>query len=354
MSFHTQFRWLYVGFYGFLHFILAVLLLVTPADAIRQALDNKQIYNVFVIAGGYFLTLMLALILYTTRLYTDSSILKAIPKTWIPIERGDVSQKVRHMVLASLNRSALIAWYARPRVPQASTAVNPNSQNTNSMFNPAENRQTGVDRNSRLSIHEKTKSQSFQSVWDEISHTGWSSPLSPDLPNLQYMTVVLELPHIIEAKAISLAPLDMDSSSNPKMPDTRAVDILQRSAAMDFRNYVSYLTSLGVISSSHVVIEFLSLYEHARFSGQSLSEQEFRDLMKQFAEILRDMNALDARLLEINDLRQSESDIDDDENSAATPETSRSHSLVPMHFASDHSESEGTILEAWPRYFNDN
>src|ERR1700694_1834863 len=116
MAHPRMFRIYYSTFFTFLSIILLALLLITPADAINQALNNNQLYNVFVIAGGYLLTLVLALIIYASRLYTNRTIIAGIPKAWIPVENGDVRKSVRKMIEESLSRSAVIAWNARPRV----------------------------------------------------------------------------------------------------------------------------------------------------------------------------------------------------------------------------------------------
>src|SRR5271155_5474790 len=94
----------YTSFFTILNIVLFALILITPADAIHQALNNNQLYNVFVIAGCYLLTVVLAILIYGSRLYTNRSVLAAIPKAWIPVEKGDVNEKVRRMIMESLSR----------------------------------------------------------------------------------------------------------------------------------------------------------------------------------------------------------------------------------------------------------
>lgn len=139
--------------------------------------------------------------------------------------------------------------------------------------------------------------------WGRVEHPGWSSPASPDVPDLPYRTVIQELPNLIEAKAVSLAPPDALPSNDPdlfdptgefvnqSLPDTRVVELLQRPASMGLRQYIGHLTFLGMINPPEVGAEFLVLYERARFSSHELYETEFRELMHLFAEILRGMTS---------------------------------------------------------------
>lgn len=311
------FRIFYSTTFTILTLITIVLLLVTPGDSIFQAYQNRQLYNIFVIAGVYFLTLVLIILLYASRLYTNRSALASIPKAWIPIEKGDVSKSVRRMVIESLARNARIAYEARPRDLKADEAV------------PA-------DRSTSAQSHPETlpKTQHREVLtWGNISHPGWSSPSSADLPNLHFEPVVLELPHLIEAKAVSLAPpdplfepdqdLQVSAANQVPLPDALAVEILQRPATMGLRDYFTHLTSLDMINPSSLGPDFLAIYEEARFSGHGLEERAFRRLMHIFAEILRGMKELQPNILA--DIRADEdasSDVyDGDEASLMTNET---------------------------------
>jgi hypothetical protein len=273
------------------------------------------------------------------------------------------------MIVESLSRSAVIAWYARPRVLDLATRAAQGAQaqvvNANSFH------ATGTTKHHKLLHRKRVATEKDEQgitmpphppVWGEIAHDGWSSPLSPDLPNRQYVTVILELPHLIEAKAVSLAPPDAASTTIPPMPDLRAVELLQRPAAMGLRDYISHLTSLGILSPAIPVTNFLSAYEAARFSSQPRTEKEFRELMRLFAEILRGMTPLNPTILD--SLDTIESDIDADASSTTTSEglaahndghnhshsrsrsRSRSRSLASSHASSSRSSSEGTIRTA--------
>jgi hypothetical protein len=331
-----------------LNIVLLGLLLITPADAIRQALDNHQLYNVFVIAGTYFVTGFLAIMIYAGRLWTSNTVLKAIPKTYIPVETGDVGENVRKMIEGSLKRSAVIAWEFTPRAEtqvaaeDAQAGAEAGSEAGESMVQPPE----PEERKRWLEIFPKKLSKQekdeqamvmppYKSTWDSIAHDGWSSPLSPDLPNVQYTSVIQELPHLVEARAVSVAPPDPTSTSDPPMPDLRAVELLTRPLSMGLRDYIEHLLNLEIVTSPPTASAFLDAYEHARFSAQPLSEPQFRDLMKLFAELLRSIQALSPTLLAPPEHDSDASDIDDDGASAASTPTSAS--MLSFHSASTRS-----------------
>lgn len=350
---HILFRWWYGGFFSFLNLLLLVCLVITPGDAIRQALDNDQLYNVFVIAGCYFVTVLFAFFIYFLRLYTNKTVLKAIPKTWIPIEKGEVNKKVRKMIIAQLNRSATIAWDSRPRIPQEPAAIVSDPENKDAVAMSADEaletkEKHGLFHHSQSKSHKTEENEQLvtipppRPVWGDIAHNGWSSPTSPDLPSLQYTTVILELPHLIEARAVSLAPVHPDNN----LPDARAVELLQRPSATGLRDYIGQLSSIGVLQDQSLVTKFLSEYEYARFSGQPLSEPQFRELMGHFADLLRNMETLGSDVLASFEIDSAESDLDDD-GSSATPVTPRSTSLASSRSVSSH---EGTIRTARSRH----
>lgn len=296
------------------------------------------------------------MIIWASRLYTNRSVLQAIPKTWIPVEKGDVDKKVRKMIVASLARSAAVTWDSRPRIPQQPATIVNEPDTRDPIAKPAETAAEKKEKE-KEGLLQKARSQLEKEehtviipprrpVWGEVLHKGWSSPLSPDLPDLQYTTVILELPHLIEARAVSLAPPDPESSTQPPLPDVRVVDVLQRPAAMGLRDYLGQLTSIGLITSPRIATDFLTTYEYARFSARALHESQFRELMAQFAELLRMMHPLSAEVLESLDIEPVESDIDDDASSSSTPVTQRSRSLASsrrsVSFRS-RTGSQGTI-----------
>ena len=257
----------------FFSLICLGLICLTPADAIYQCWVTRRLTNIFFIAGAYVLTFVLAFLIYATRLYTNRTALAGIPKVWIPVEEEDVTKSVRRLVVEGLARSAIIAYQACPR---------DTTGEEDSFLNYKD-----------LAIDPK------HPPWGSVEHPGWSSPESPDLPNLPYRTVITELPNLIEAKAVSTAPAEntLPDGMDP-FPDTRVVEVLQRPASMGLRQYVGHLANLGVINSPGLEADFLALYERARFSSRPLHASEFRELMHLFAEILREITPLAPPILE--------------------------------------------------------
>lgn len=345
MKFRLIFRIFYTSFYTLLYIILVALILIPPADAIWQSTRNgNQRIVILNIVGCYTLTVILGTLIYIFRLWTNRSVIAAIPKTWIPVEKGDVNKKVRKMIVTGLVRSATIAWDARPRIPNEPPTLVSEPENRDALVSSAPNRESGGDKShKRLSQLEKeghlVTIPPHPPPWGEISHEGWSSPTSPDLPNLQYTTVILELPNLIEAKAVSLAPPDANSTADSPQSDMEAVYLLQRPSSMGLRDYISHLTNIGTITLPAIAAEFILSYEYARFSGRPLSEAQFRELMKQFADLLRHMQTLDPSILK----NLAEGSDFDAEESPTTPMTQRTTSLASRHSALSHTGSEGTI-----------
>ena len=190
-------------------------------------------------------------------------------------------------VQAGLRRSAMIAYESRPRDLRDEKVGR------------------GIERRSRLGIsstgrQSQDSGQGFEPVWGPISHPGWSSPSSPDLPNLHYETVILELSNLIEAKAVSLAPIDPSydpstapESDEPPPLDPLTIPLLERPATMGLRDYITHLTTHEMITPASLGTTFLTLYENARFSEAPLTEPEFRELMAVFAEVLRNIKPID-------------------------------------------------------------
>ncbi len=293
------FRIFYSTSYTVVFFVIVALAVVVPSDTVYEAYKEGRLIDIFVLTGVYVLTALIAILIYSSRLYTNRSVLKAIPKTYVPIEKEDLPLKrVRKLIANSLARSAVIAYQARPRSDKRE-AKSP----------------TASDRISGLTSSSTKKHHNCEPTWGTIAHPGWSSPASPDLPNLQYATVIAELADLIEARAVSLAPAD--SLATPNMdgtstPDERVVEILQRPADMGLRQYIGQLTSLQVTRDAGLANEFLTLYERARFAADPITEAEFRALMGMFAEILRGMTSLDPDVLLDIEEDEQESSIADD------------------------------------------
>ena len=300
------FRIFYSTTYTILFAILIILLAVSPGEIIYQCVRGKSLQEPIVIGGVYLVTAIIAIFVYASRLYTFRSVLSAIPKTYIPIEQGEVGKSVRRMIANALERSQLIAWDSRPR------DVRPEQQQ--------EQQQTGKKLHhhrpgtaERTLSNFKRKSHLKDTVipispsappWGIVAHPGWSSPATDDLPELQFSNVLAELPNLIEAKAVSLAPNSTDTTfinggnfGDVPFPDSNMVALLQRSTAMDLRTYLSHLSGLGFIEPLALGAQFLALYEYARFSSESLTEQQFRRLMQLFTEILTCMDNVDPQVL---------------------------------------------------------
>lgn len=341
------FRILYRSVYFLLYVVLLGLLLITPADAIERSIENAQRYNIWILTIGYAVTIFIVCFIYAMRLYVNKTVLASIPKAWVPIQKADLKKVVYRMIVVGLNRSAAVASEARPRVHEDEEGEQ----------DQGEQRRVKIGRKKQTAAEELGVAlPPHDDVWGEIEHPGWASPNSDDLPNLQYSTVLAELPNLIEAKALTLAPPDPSSFSDPPMLDPEAVGLLQRPPNLGLRDYIDYLASLGVVDMDGDVTEFLALYEYARFSARPLSNERFRELMHLFAEVLRDMSPLDLDALEqLGDqasLGPSESDIDNDAprgTNPSTPQSNLSRSITASTQASVR-RPDSSAAHTWQQY----
>lgn len=303
----------------FFAILLFCLILLSPVDAIVQCYVTDRLTNIFFITGAYVVTFILAVLIYATRIYTNRSTLTGIPKAWIPVEKEDVSKSVRRLVKEGLARSAVISYQARPR--DTSGEIDSFHDYESLLIDPQ------------------------RPPWGRVEHPGWSSPASPDLPDLPYRTVIQELPNLIEAKAVSLAPPDVLTHAAmdpfgpngdlgaPTVPDMRVVEALRRPAHMGLRQYIRHLTMLGAINPPELGADFLSIYERARFSHHQLHESDFRELMHLFAEILRGMTSLAGPIIE--DIRDSVNDHRTDTESVIGPSDEEGETDTVDHFGYD-------------------
>ncbi len=294
--------------YYFLYLVLFAFLVVTPIDLIQQSVQGHRKYDILLLIVCYVVTVLVVAFIYASRLFISRSVLASIPKHWVPVEKGDLPPDVRQMVVEGLARSAAIAYAARPRMPLAPVAQGPVA---------AAGRQASPSSAGKEA--RPVEMPRHKPVGGEIEHPGWASPLSPDLPSLQYDTVVSELPNLIEAKAITLAPPDPDSHLDPPALDPDAVALLQKPDSLGLREYLLYLTDLAVLAPLPVTAQFLAAYEAARYSGRPLSNDQFRTLMHLFSDLLQNMHPLSpAALAGYGDSSSSsaaapsESDVDND------------------------------------------
>ena len=330
------FRIFYSTTFTVLFIALICFLFISLGDIIRQALKTGRVYDVCSVAGTYLLTILFVIIIYASRLYANRAVLAAIPKEWIPVNDAEVGKKVASMIRACRHRSEALAWAARPKDVRAeSYAHRVKSDETAGAVTGGLRTLLGrvTKRKSRklkawsaLTEEEEKRIASWTgnpektgSSWDHIAHPGWSAPSMSDFPSLQYATVIAELPHLIEAKAVSLVPAnstlnhtsqDMVHLRSPSV-DSHILELLQRPAPMGMRSYLRRLVSLGVIVTvDRDVTEFIARYEYARFSDQILTVPEFRSLMTLFTKILQsmtesDMHDLADRLPAEEDVRDS-------------------------------------------------
>ncbi|KFA78977.1 hypothetical protein S40288_00570 [Stachybotrys chartarum IBT 40288] len=355
----TFFRIVYRSIYVLLYVLLFALLLVTPADAVERSLRNEQNYNVWILAICYIATILIVICIYALRLYVNKTVLSSIPKTWVPIDRSDLKKAVYKMIQAGLNRNALIAYEARPRVKTHEEMLQRDQQ----VLQQAETQTRTPGILSRVSTAPEDLGSLFpppRPPWGTIEHPGWASPTAPDLPNLQYATVLSELPNLIEAKALMLAPTDPMSQTDPPTLDAEAVALLRRRPSTHLRGYLDHLVSLGVLNHSDTTTDFLAKYEHARFSTWAINNARFQEIMNLFADILRSMRPLDPDTLDSfrgpdddDSWAQSESDIDDhapNETNPSTPGGPLSRSATLSTQGSVKRPARNSSAQTWRNY----
>ena len=300
--------------------LIMALVLLSPSDAVYQAYKVERWVDIIIMAGVYVLTGIVAILLYASRLYTNRSILRDIPKTYLPIEKEDLpGWRVRGLIEDRLDKSAVTAYLAKPR---------PHRVEVDSV--PLRGRISDIVKLDASQLIDE------EPTWGNFGHPGWTSPAQGDLPsNLHFETVVRELPDLIEAKAVSLAPktqVDEDSAvENPAMPDPAMVDMLQRQPAMGMREYFGQLTILGMMKAdSEVNRTFLAAYERARYAPPPVSAPDFRVLMNLFAEVLHEMMPLEeavaAELLQDESLHTPQ-----DEGSTQDSKDSEEGSVRHLH-----------------------
>ncbi|KAH9864054.1 hypothetical protein J1614_009987 [Plenodomus biglobosus] len=311
------FRIWYSTTYTTLLVLTLLLLCVSPGDTIYQSIRTSEIQKLFVIGGVYVLTGIIVLLIYSTRIYTNRTVLAAIPKGYLPVEDGEVGKGVRRMVVRHLRRSAVVAWDSRPRDVRGEFGQADEGEDDGEGFERQQSEETTQEKVKEKKAKSKGHHRASETTilhinpksppWGHISHPGWASPASPDLPNLQYWSVICELPNLIEAKAVSLAPPDpaLDDhdlhqypANAPPLPDAQIVTLLQRPRAMGLREYLSRLSSFGLLNPPSLGPTFLAQYESARFSCESLTEPGFRSIMAVFADILNGMIELDPDIIE--------------------------------------------------------
>ena len=289
------FRIFYSSTYTFFLLLLLGMLVVSPGDHIYQTLKNGKVGNLFVVAGTYLVTAIIALFIYASRLYTNKAILAAMPRSYLPIEKGEVGEKVHKIIVRNRQRSAIIAWESRPRDLRPETSQT--QETVEATERPSSRRKlpkTSTIINSVIPISNESP------PWGPIAHPGWSSPLAEDMPEIRYEEVFRELPNLIEARGVALAtaPADPETPASSEQPQVIAyetnsdvITLLERLPALGLNGYLLQLVDLEMLPDQGVVDDFVGAYEKARFSPVPLTDGEFRRLMSSFSRLLSSMKA---------------------------------------------------------------
>lgn len=264
---------------------------VAPADKLYESYRRRRVIDIIIVAAAWVLTALIAAFLYGTRLYTNRSILRDIPKTFLPIEREDLpGRNVHRLIQETFARSATVAYHAKPR-----------SRRIEVELDGAGERMLVLTKQIKLHHHRHSLTPDervlLEPRWGVVAHPGWQSPASTEMPNLEYARVADELIDLIEAKAVSMAP----SEDGTMSPDPKALDVLARPEDLGMRSYLAQLADVGVLPDAELTDEFLASYEFSRFSGRPLLESEFQSMMRLFAELLRGMTQPELDLLDFSD-----------------------------------------------------
>jgi hypothetical protein len=330
------FRIFYSTTYTTLFLITLVILAITPGTMLWTAIRSEAFQYVFMIGGTYVLTALIAIFIYSSRLYTNRSVMAGVGKAYIPVEDGEVGRNVRKMIAAQLERSAVVAWESRPRDTMGEILLAEKEG-----WLTGEDNVTGDVDLDQWTVGSAIVIDPAKAPWGEIHHAGWTAPAharSETVGNLQFATVIAELPHLIEARAVSLAPPDPNAEAGffneneAPLVDQVVMETLRRQKTMGLREYLTQLSYLGLINPPSVGHDFLAMYEKVRFSGRPCPENEFNRIMAVFAQLLEGIGELRPEIIaEIRAQAQSDgsSTLDADMSSLAPSETAGS----VLHFA---------------------
>ncbi|KAK3113353.1 hypothetical protein LTR53_009441 [Teratosphaeriaceae sp. CCFEE 6253] len=289
------FRIFYSTTYTLLYTLTICMLAITPASLIYTAVEARAFQYIFMVGGVYILVAVITIFIYSSRLYTNRTVLAGIGKAYIPIEDGELGKNVRKMIVKQLERSAIVAWESRPRDLFGEIL---DAEKTGVL--PAE---TGSVGKNDYEVGRIIRVDPAQPPWRIVRHPGWSSPSQRDdneYPDVQFMDVIAELPNLVEARAVSLAPPDPTTTprDGKTVADPAVADLLRRPATMGMRDYITQLSYLSLTNPPEVAQRFLRQYEHTRFCGRPCTEGEFADLMATFSELLAGMTQLDHAIIE--------------------------------------------------------
>ncbi|KAL9576219.1 MAG: hypothetical protein Q9212_007284, partial [Teloschistes hypoglaucus] len=188
------FRIFYSTTFTILSLVLFLLVLITPMNLVYEAFRRKEIYDIFIIFAVFVLTLIIAVLLYASRLYYNRRNLVHIPSDWSPL---DAEKKVRKLVEEKLEYAAGVAYRCKPRDLSSNGVGN----NKDALTRPSQPALPPSFSSAQPRSREEDLVVVPPPPWGIIFHPGWSSPSSPDLPDIQFETIIRELPNLIEAKA---------------------------------------------------------------------------------------------------------------------------------------------------------
>ncbi|KAK4930222.1 hypothetical protein LTR49_003256 [Elasticomyces elasticus] len=286
------FRIFYSTTYTLLYIFTLCMIAITPTTLIYTAIQARAFQYLFMIGGVYLLLAIITIFIYSSRLYTNRTVLAAVGKAYLPIEDGEVGKSIRKMIVKQLERSAIVAWESRPRDLFGEIL----EAEKEGVLPP----ETGSIGRNDYTVGRIIQVDPVRPPWRVVRHPGWSSPSQRednDYPDVQFANVIAELPNLVEARAVSLAPADPALGSND-MADPAVIDLLKRSPTMGMRDYLTQLSYLGLVNPPELAQTFLRQYEHARFCGRPCTEDEFADLMTTFSELLAGMMALEPAIVE--------------------------------------------------------
>lgn len=290
------FRIFYSTTYTTLYIIAIAMLAITPASLIWTTIQHRTYQYIIMIGGTYILVVLLAIFIYSSRLYTNRTVLAGVGKSYVPVEEGELGKNVRKMIVKQLERSAIVAWEGRPR-DLYGEILRAEQQG----LLPDE--QEGGPGRDGYTLGREIAVDPARPPWGLVRHLGWSSPdhtEANEMPDLQFAVVVKELPNLIEARAVSLAPPDPLSTprDGAAIVDPVVADVLKRPETMGMRDYLTKLSLLGLLNPLENGQRFLAQYEQARFSGIPISETAFANLMDTFTILLEGMTELHPEIIE--------------------------------------------------------
>jgi hypothetical protein len=269
------------------------LTLISPGDIIYQQIRASKIRDIFSVAGVYLVTALIGLFIWAARIYANRVALKDIPKKHVLIEKNEVPRKVRKLIEKRWRWTEFVAWDGRPRYVGDEVDEVGEHRGRRGLFHHHHHRH---EHHHHLHHGKHGKNSTIiplhtaMQAWGIIAHPGWSPPGDSETTEgqgVQYATVIIELPNLLEAKAVALAPpIPTTFEDEEALPDPRVVTLLQRPAGVSLRKYVAYLESVGVLFPTGQVQEFVHQYEDARFSTQPIPTTQFNALMKTFSSVL--------------------------------------------------------------------